>query len=256
MTSYATAVLLAVSLGSADSPLARPQTGSVVTPIRPAPVWMSFPFEVQGCWPTGSLLGAQGTRQRVIAFSRASTQTCGSLTCQVDELCVTASGASNNTNYAITATIPWSGAIDVTSWCVCVNAEATGRSWSSASLAIWSMGTNGAANTAQLLALNTGILDARVYDASGVVRQSNSYVHGYADGSAHKIAVCSDKGSLGVYSDGSLVASKATGGTGLITSWPSTFYIGKRSTGLEWIGGMKGVRIVASPDHALCGAGF
>lgn len=217
---------------------------------------LAFPFNQPGCYPTSAVLGAAGTATRTIAFTRTGTKSCGALTCQADELCVTASGATSSTGESLTVTPTFAATWQPPGWCVCVTAEATGRSWSSASLALWSIGANGAANSAQLLALNTSILDFRVYDASATVRQSNSYVHSFADGSTHRIAACDDAGVLFLYSDGTQVATKNTGGTGLISSWPSTFYVGKRSTGIEWVGALRDVRLIRTADHTKCGAGF
>lgn len=251
-------ILLAAALasGSVNAGVVRTGSGSVEwTPLIVAPI-LAAPFRADApiCVASGAALG---TRGEVVTFTRAGTKACETLTCQANELCITSSGATLTTGENLSFASPGAGN-RYDRWCVCVEGEATGRSWSSASLVLWEIGpTNGGANSTQLLALSTGALDFRVYDANATARQSNTFVHAYADGSTHKLAACDDAGVLNLYSDGVLVATSNSGGTGVITSWPTPVYVGRRpNAGTEWVGALRDLRVVPTANHTACGPGF
>jgi hypothetical protein len=71
-----------------------------------------------------------------------------------------------------------------------------------------------------------------VYDTGGASTQSTTWLHSFATGSKHSLALTSNSGSWNLYADGQWMSGTITSaGTGQIAALPSTIAIGPWDTG-------------------------
>jgi hypothetical protein len=232
------AILAAISLGG------QAQAWEVGHLKAPGPL-LRLRFNVPGCYPSGSAMGARG---EVVTFSRAGTKACGAATCQANEFCVGAGGIEVDTGERPTVPLPLISG----DWCFGADATTARASvlMTSGFGHVLTVGSFAAANTAALFASTTYVSHDTADGAAA--RKQTSITSGW--GATHRIMACNASGTVTLYRDGASVGGAPTGaGTGVVT--PSgLLYIGNNPGNTAPFGGsLKNVVICKTANPAKCG---
>ncbi|HEX8912912.1 MAG TPA: SGNH/GDSL hydrolase family protein, partial [Humisphaera sp.] len=136
-----------------------------------------------------------------------------------------ASRAADN----VTVLIPLYGPSD-TSWLVDgVFTMGFGRAWDQGGggyATLWAAGTFSAANSIYAY-ISGSTLTFSIYDNAAAVKTlTYTFASGLGSGVSHRITLGSNNGALLAWIDGKPVGSVVGAGTGIVTVWPTAFYLG------------------------------
>jgi hypothetical protein len=197
----------------------------------PGPV-LRIPFNVPGCYPSGSTLGSKG---QVLTFTRAGTQSCtvggSAVTCQANEACVEDGGRLVVPSGA-TVSFAWPAVPGPGPWCVAVTLTASGRAWALDYPTVLGVGAWGGANSAKVYNASDAAFYVDVYDGTTTAKSGGFYPGALTNNSEHRLAFGVTNGALRARLDSGAVESIGTWGTGTGT-WaaaPTTLYLVSQST--------------------------